>query len=115
MAVLPLASRTSGGLQRLAELLLRQSPEGMARLAPALRRLCSTALADPYTFKARGLLEGDSLRHAVARGRDVWFALSGLPRARVSCPSNTRFPNLVHGYKQCVRCCLLKPKVNLHL
>jgi hypothetical protein len=77
-AALPLASRTSEGLQRLAELLLRQPPEGVARLAPALARLCSTALADPYTFRARGLLEGDSLRHAIARGRDVWFALSGL-------------------------------------
>ena len=88
--MLPLASRTSEGLQRLAELLLRQSPEDVVRLAPALRRLCSTALADPYTFKARGLLEGDSLRHATARGRDIWFALSGAPRAHISFPSTVR-------------------------
>ena len=91
-AVLPLASRTSEGLQRLAELLLRQPPEGMARLAPALARLASTALADAYTFRARGLLEGGSLRHAVARGRDVWFALSGMFRVPMSPAQAIRAP-----------------------
>ena len=51
------------------------------RVPDALKRLVNTALADSSLFKARGILDvqGD-LQQGLARGRSIWFALSGAQR-----------------------------------
>ena len=48
------------------------------RVPDALKRLVNTALADSSLFKARGILDVQgNLQQGLARGRNVWFALSG--------------------------------------
>ncbi len=42
-----------------------------------LRRLAKSAMGDPRTFKARGVLGEGNLQHGIASGFEVWFAFSG--------------------------------------
>ena len=59
--------------------------QGAGKQVPdALKRLANTVLADSSLFRARSILdEQGDLQQGLARGRDIWFALSG---ARLSCP-----------------------------